>query len=529
MKNLFGLLIVVLMSMAMFSSAQAADLTVYEGTATDRTIPINTYYLESVGTQSQVIFPAENLTEMIGRPITSMRFYVNGMTDASGGQVAVSLGIVEQRDFSTNQFVTEGLTRVATISIPNGVTDVVIPFDEPFVYNGGNLLFDAYVEEAGDFGYAYFLGTNPYYASGKSRSQQVSFIPMTTFTYTPAEYAATVSPTEIAFHPQRIGNEEEMTVVIKNTGQNPFTPAFSVAAPFSVAAQSVELAAGESMTVPVKFAPTAEGDFTGVLTVNCGAAGSFDVALSGRGLPEADEFTVYDQGGSLTTSALPVYGLYYDFAGGEGQMIYPAEKLTDLVGKEIISLTFYPKDGLAFYNGNVQFSLKETEQTVFEDNGVPITGTTVVANVVPERYAEEFVITFDEPYTYNGGNLVIATVITQAGNYGITNFYGESTQGLTAYYTYSSNFGNYAKTDKFLPKVTFACKKGGGVQPQGLRGDVNGDLDVTIADVSALIDYLLSGETEGVNLQNADCNLDEDVTIADVSALIDYLLTGEWD
>ena len=529
MKKFFRLFIVSLMSMGLFTPAQAAELTIYEGTATDRTIPINTYYLESVGTQSQVIYPAEKLTEMIGRPITSMRFYINGMTDASGGQVAVSLGIVEQRDFSTNQFVTEGLTRVATISIPNGVTDIVIPFDEPFVYNGGNLLFDSYVEEAGDFGYAYFLGTNPFYSSGKSRSTQVSFIPKTTFEYTPAEYAATVTPTEVAFHPQRIGNEEEMSVVIKNVGQNPFTPAFNVQAPFSVDAQPAELVAGESMTVPVKFAPTAEGNFAGVLTIDCGAAGTFQVALSGRGLPEADEYTVCGEGGSLTTSALPVYGLYYDFPGGEGQMIYPAEKLTDFAGKEIISLTFYPRDGLAFYNGNVQFSLKETEQTVFEDNGVPITGTTVVANVVPERYAEEFVITFDEPYKYNGGNLVIATVVTEAGNFGTTNFYGESTQGLTAYYTYSSNFGHYTKTDKFLPKVTFACKKDGGEQPQGLRGDVDDNDEVAIADVSALIDYLLTGETEGVNLDNANCNLDGEVGIADVSALIDYLLTGSWD
>ena len=64
--------------------------------------------------------------------------------------------------------------------------------------------------------------------------------------------------------------------------------------------------------------------------------------------------------------------------------------------------------------------------------------------------------------------------------------------------------------------------------PVGLRGDVNDDQSVTIADVSALIDYLLTEDATGVNLTNADCNLDEAVTIADVSALIDYLLTEVW-
>ena len=65
-------------------------------------------------------------------------------------------------------------------------------------------------------------------------------------------------------------------------------------------------------------------------------------------------------------------------------------------------------------------------------------------------------------------------------------------------------------------------------KPQFVRGDVNGNHEVTIADVSALIDYLLTGYTTGIDLAAADCNSTDGVTIADVSALIDYLLTGNW-
>ena len=61
-----------------------------------------------------------------------------------------------------------------------------------------------------------------------------------------------------------------------------------------------------------------------------------------------------------------------------------------------------------------------------------------------------------------------------------------------------------------------------------LRGDVNGDGTVNIADVTALIDYLLSGNASGVNVAAADCNQDNSVNIADVTALIDYLLAGSW-
>jgi len=62
----------------------------------------------------------------------------------------------------------------------------------------------------------------------------------------------------------------------------------------------------------------------------------------------------------------------------------------------------------------------------------------------------------------------------------------------------------------------------------GLRGDVDGDGNVGVADVTALIDYLLTGNTAGVDLQAANVDGDSSVSVADVTALIDYILTGNW-
>lgn len=64
--------------------------------------------------------------------------------------------------------------------------------------------------------------------------------------------------------------------------------------------------------------------------------------------------------------------------------------------------------------------------------------------------------------------------------------------------------------------------------PVGMRGDVNADEVVNISDVTALINYLLTDDAEGLNLGNADCNLDEILNISDVTTLINYLLTDEW-
>ena len=60
------------------------------------------------------------------------------------------------------------------------------------------------------------------------------------------------------------------------------------------------------------------------------------------------------------------------------------------------------------------------------------------------------------------------------------------------------------------------------------RGDVDTDGNVTISDVTALIDYLLSGNASGIYLSNADCDQDGNVNISDVTTLIDYLLAGHW-
>lgn len=62
----------------------------------------------------------------------------------------------------------------------------------------------------------------------------------------------------------------------------------------------------------------------------------------------------------------------------------------------------------------------------------------------------------------------------------------------------------------------------------GLRGDVNDNGTVSIGDVAALIDFLLSGDTTSINLMGADANSDGNVSISDVTSLIDFLLSGQW-
>ncbi len=57
-----------------------------------------------------------------------------------------------------------------------------------------------------------------------------------------------------------------------------------------------------------------------------------------------------------------------------------------------------------------------------------------------------------------------------------------------------------------------------------LIGDVNGDKQVSIADVTMLVNIILGKTTEGFDTKVADVNGDKQITIADVTALVNIIL-----
>ena len=64
-----------------------------------------------------------------------------------------------------------------------------------------------------------------------------------------------------------------------------------------------------------------------------------------------------------------------------------------------------------------------------------------------------------------------------------------------------------------------------------LRGDVDGNGEVGMDDLSALINYLLTGDGSSINMANAACcdsPGSTSVGMDDLSALINFLLTSTW-
>ena len=115
-------------------------------------------------------------------------------------------------------------------------------------------------------------------------------------------------------------------------------------------------------------------------------------------------------------------------------------------------------------------------------------------------YKNEF--TYTIPSSWNAENLNVVAFISRPLANGATGVY-------TDMYVNQANKRKLGEFD----------------EPSILRGDVDLSGNVDIADVTALIDILLSGAEAPAE---ADCDLDQDTTIADVTALIDYLLSGVW-
>ena len=186
---------------------------------------------------------------------------------------------------------------------------------------------------------------------------------------------------------------------------------------------------------------------------------------------QAETLTVCE--GEYYSAGIPVYGLWYD-TPGMTQQIYSADLLAEMAGGQITELSFYTLAAYSeeyadyvinFYGGEVTLSFMEVEQPYFTE-ATPMEGAKVVATLVPEAGGSELKFVLDEPYTYQGGNLLVQVEVTEAGSYGSTYFWGTASEEEDAPTpTYLENY-NYAgeissaSTSSFLARATFTYTLG---------------------------------------------------------------------
>ena len=157
--------------------------------------------------------------------------------------------------------------------------------------------------------------------------------------------------------------------------------------------------------------------------------------------------------GTDNNSYVPFYGLYADTQGAASECVIPAEALAEMTGGTINSMTFYlTTPATVAWTGTHQVYLGEIAETILEGITGP-SAFTVVAEGQYDATGSELTVTLATPYTYSGGNLLIGTYVSVAGNYKSAYFTGVNQETNTGWYR--NNGTATGGSVKFLPKTTF--------------------------------------------------------------------------
>ena len=277
------------------------NLTICDGTATNKYVPFYFYYLDTQGTTGQVIYPASMLESMLGKQITGITFYNQGYPNTwSIEQMGVSMATVDYatlpEDAEGAAYIEADFTQTFCGAMGAEATEeaqeLAFEFTTPFVYTGGNLVVELKaVTKGSSYPQVYFVGQETeahtaVYGYNSSRYYQ-KFLPKATFKFEELEdYKASVSEEALSFGSIFTGETKKLAFSISNTGANALTATLSGIenSAFSVATTTVEIASGNTVTIPVTYAPATAGEHTATLNINLGEAGNFSVALAGNAI-----------------------------------------------------------------------------------------------------------------------------------------------------------------------------------------------------------------------------------------------------
>ena len=184
-----------------------SELTVYDGTDKNQYIPFNAYFAD-YGTRSQFIIPADKISEMAGGSISALKFYCTSSLANFDEEFTVYLKEVEYTTFATEALEDwVSMADVYTGTLTVNENQLVIEFDSPYTYLRGNLMIGFQITTWGSkcpsfdwYGKKQESTTALYNNASKSHdwgssNTSVSFLPKTTFTYTPVSGIVCSVPT----------------------------------------------------------------------------------------------------------------------------------------------------------------------------------------------------------------------------------------------------------------------------------------------------------------------------------------------
>lgn len=189
-----------------FTPTDKYELVLNEGTATNSYVPIEGNYVDE-GTRSQFIIPEAQLESIEWDSITALTFYgsFSNSSRTTWGDAKWEVYVTDAPETTMSALVDwNAMTQVkaaAKLALVEG--EMVVTFDAPYQYQGGNLMIGFYQTTNGAYAPVNWLGVNANGASfgghgnGSAVSQR-NFLPKMTLTYVPGIAPACPNPKQLA-------------------------------------------------------------------------------------------------------------------------------------------------------------------------------------------------------------------------------------------------------------------------------------------------------------------------------------------
>ena len=408
-----------LLAVFCFIGARAQQtLTVCDGTDNNRIVPFFGFNADTQGAASEFVIPSHLLGKMEGSTITAMTFYLQQpAAEAWTGTHQVYIGEV---DATTLTGITGPnlFTVVKTASFDATGTELTVVFDEPYTYEGGNLLIGTYVSVAGNDKSAYFYGvsqtedTGWYIFASAHPGYGVQFIPKTTFTYEPSTTCARPSTFEVsdittsgASFAWKLTGAGSYRFEYKKASDTEWTPVI-------IDGQG---GAGNESFVYTLSGLEPETDYYARVRAICGEGSESGYkSLSFTTPVSCPDGKVCIGTGTATNNYLPASN-YHNYSLTE--QIYTADEIGQ--AGAILSLDFFKASDTEMVR-DMDIYIVSTDKTAFESTTDWITVTAndlVYSGTVTFAHNDWTTIELDDPFVYDGNRNICIVVDDNTGSY----------------------------------------------------------------------------------------------------------------
>ena len=209
--------------------------------------------------------------------------------------------------------------------------------------------------------------------------------------------------------------------------------------------ESVIIPAGTTQDITIPYTPTSAGTYT-FLFCYINSEGQYvfnDTATATLTVAE-----------TLTNGIVPIYGYWVDNLT-KSQFVIAEANIEDMAYSTITGMTFTASESSVNW-GNARFDVYLSGTSSSTINS--LTDWSTLEKVYSGSLSvndKEMTVTFDEPYYYEGGNLLVGFNQTTTGTYVKVSWHGETVNGVSI-----GGYGSSVSQQNFLPDVKFEYTPG---------------------------------------------------------------------